>query len=327
MSRPVILCTAAWADVPLEELAARAADWGYQGLDLCCWGDHLEVQRALDEEAYCPQKLALLSRHDLLPVVVSCPRVGQLLAGPIAAYQRRLVPDYVWGDGDAAGVRQRATEEVLASVRVAQKLGVTVVSTASGSSWQLLVGEAEAFAAQELRQGVEETAAAWTPVLQACQEAGVRLALEVGPGRLPFDLPTAELLLEAVEAREELGFTFDPAALYWQGIDPTEFLRRFAERIYHVQVTDVALTWNGRSSLLATYLPAGDPRRAWHHRAPGHGGLDWENILRTLQAIGYEGPLAVAWRDPQMDRDYGAAEACRFLKRLDFPPAARSGPN
>src|SRR6266404_5245480 len=126
MPRPAILYSGGWADVPLEELAARAGDWGYQGLELCCWGDHFEVQRALSEDDYCQKKLDLLARHDLQPAVLSNHRVGQAVCDPIEPRHRRILPDYVWGDGDAEGVRQRAIQEMQATVQSAQKLGVGV---------------------------------------------------------------------------------------------------------------------------------------------------------------------------------------------------------
>src|SRR5262245_31715123 len=56
MARTVILFTGQWTDLPLAELAPKAGEWGYQGLDLCCWGDHFEVQRALNEADYCQNK-------------------------------------------------------------------------------------------------------------------------------------------------------------------------------------------------------------------------------------------------------------------------------
>jgi sugar phosphate isomerase/epimerase len=52
MSRPVILFTLPWLDRPLEQLIQKAAEWGYQGLELTCGGDHFEVQRALSEADY-----------------------------------------------------------------------------------------------------------------------------------------------------------------------------------------------------------------------------------------------------------------------------------
>ena len=68
------------------------------------------------------------------------------------------------------------------------------------------------------------------------------------------------------QAAEDFGFTFNPAALHWQGLDPLEFLRRFPDRIYHVHLQDVAINLNGRTSLLSP-LPPGDARRGWDHRA------------------------------------------------------------
>src|SRR5437660_10670693 len=133
MARPVILFTGQWTDLPLEELIPRVAEWGYQGLDLCCWGDHFEVQRALSAADYCQHKLDLFNRHDLAVPVVSSHRVGQAVADPIDARHQGLLPDYVWGDGDPEGVRQRAAAEMIATVRAAQRLGVAAVSGFTGS--------------------------------------------------------------------------------------------------------------------------------------------------------------------------------------------------
>src|SRR5579884_3492101 len=141
MPRPVLLFTGQWADLPLEELAQKAGEWGYQGLDLCCWGDHFEVQRALSEEEYCPQKLDLLGRYELTVPALSNHRVGQAVCDPIDARHQTLLPDYVWGDGQPAGVQERAAEEMRATVRAAEKLGVGVVAGFSGSSiWSYVAG-------------------------------------------------------------------------------------------------------------------------------------------------------------------------------------------
>jgi sugar phosphate isomerase/epimerase len=147
----------------------------------------------------------------------------------------------------------------------------------------------------------------------------------VHPGQLAFDLYSAEIVLDALGGREEFGFTFDPSHLHWQGVDPVEFLRRFADRIYHVHIKDAQLTLNGRAGVLAGYWPSGDPRAGWQFRSPGHGGIDWSTVIRTLNDIGYDGALSVDWHDPGMDREYGAADACRFVKALDFDPPKAHG--
>ena len=65
MGRPVTLFTGQWADLPLEELAAKAAAWGFDGLELACWGDHFEVDKALADSGYVAAKRELLERHGL----------------------------------------------------------------------------------------------------------------------------------------------------------------------------------------------------------------------------------------------------------------------
>jgi sugar phosphate isomerase/epimerase len=324
MPRPVILFSGQWTDLPLEELAQKANEWGYQGFELCCWGDHFEVQRALSEDDYCHKKLDLLSRHDLQLAVLSNHRVGQAVCDRIEPRHQRILPDYVWGDGDPKGVQVRAAEEMVATIRAAQKLGVAVVTGFTGSSlWPGVQGYPQNNP-EEVAQGLRDFAHQWQPLLDVCQETGVRFALEVHPGQVAFDLFSAEMVLDALNGREEFGFTFDPSHLHWQGIDPVEFVRRFPDRIFHVHIKDIALTLNGRTGILGSYLPYGDSRRGWDYRSPGHGGLDWEAILRSLNAIGYEGPLAVEWSDPGMNRDYGADEALRFVKKLDFEQAPRA---
>src|SRR5207248_6236055 len=125
---------------------------------------------------------------------------------------------------------------------------------------------------ERVAAGLDEFARKLTPVLDACRECGVRFALEVHPGQIAFDLYSAEMALDAVGEREEFGFLFDPSHLHWQGVDPAEFVRRLPDRIYHVHVRDVVLTLNGRSGVLNSHFPPGDPRRGWPFRSPGRGG-------------------------------------------------------
>lgn len=323
MVRPVVLFSAQWSDLPLEQLAHKANDWGYQGLELSCWGDHFEVQRALSEDDYCQKKLDLLARYDLQLLVLSNHRVGQAVCDRIEPRHQRILPEYVWGDGEPQGVQQRAAEEMVATIRAAQKLGAGVVSGFTGSAlWPGVQGYPQ-HNAEEVTQGLRDFAHQWAPILDVCQEAGVRFALEVHPGQVAFDLYSAEMVLDALEGREEFGFTLDASHLHWQGVDPVEFVRRFPDRIFHVHIKDIALTLTGRSGILGSYLPYGDPRRGWDFRSPGHGGLDWENLIRALNAIGYQGPLSVEWKDAGMNRDYGAEETYKFVKRLDFETASR----
>jgi sugar phosphate isomerase/epimerase len=289
-------------------------------LELCCWGDHLEVQRGLSDDGYPAARVDLLARHDLGIGVVAAHKVGQAVCDSIDERHQALVPEYVWGDGDPAGVRERAAAELVATVQLAERLGVGVVSGFTGSAvWGYVAGY-PAPRPGVVAAALGDFADRFAPILDACQACGVRFACEVHPGQLAFDLYSAEMVLDAVGGRPEFGWTFDPSHLHWQGVDPVAFLRRFPDRIFHVHVKDATLTLDGRAGVLAGYLPSGDPRRGWQFRSPGRGGIDWEGVVRALNRIGYDGPLSVDWHDPDMGREAGAAEACRFVRGLDFDP-------
>src|ERR1700755_2863601 len=62
MASPSTLFTGQWADLTLDDLAGKAASFGFDGLELACWGDHFEVDRAVAEPDYAAGRRALLAR-------------------------------------------------------------------------------------------------------------------------------------------------------------------------------------------------------------------------------------------------------------------------
>ncbi len=99
------------------------------------------------------------------------------------------------------------------------------------------------------------------------------------------------------------------------------FIREFPDRIYHVHIKDAQVTLDGRTGILASHINFGQPNRGWDFRSPGHGGVDFEEIIRELNRAGYTGPLSVEWEDSGMDREYGAQDACNFVRTIDFAPS------
>jgi len=321
MGRPVTLFTGQWADLPLDDVARKASQWGYEGLELACWGDHFEVDKALSEPSYCAGRRDLLERYDLQVHALSNHLVGQAVLDPIDERHQAILPPRVWGDGKPEGVSERAAEELMNTARAAQKLGVGVVNGFTGSPiWHLLYSFPPVSEAT-IERGFDTFAEKFHPILDVFGECGVQFALEVHPTEIAFDHVTAQRTLEAIERRDEFGFNFDPSHLHWQGVDPVEFLRAFHDRIYHVHVKDAAVHLGGRAGILGSHLPFGDPRRGWDFRSPGRGNIEFEEIIRTLNQIKYAGPLSVEWEDPGMDREAGAREAYHFVKNLDFTPA------
>lgn len=321
MTRLKTLFSGQWADLPLEELAEKTSSWGYEGLELACWGDHFEVGRALSEPNYCQNKLDLLQKHGLECRAISNHLVGQLVLDLNDERTDAWVPTDC--AGDPIRKTEWAIEEMKRTARAAQKLGVSVVNGFTGSSiWHLLYSFPPV-TKEQIAAGFELLAERWNPILDVFAECGVRFALEVHPTEIAFDIYTAKRALEALDFRPEFGFNFDPSHLHWQGMDPVQFLREFPDRIYHVHIKDATVTLDGRSGILSSHLDFGDSRRGWDFRSPGHGGIDFESIIRALNEIDYDGPLSVEWEDCGMDREYGAADAAQFLARLDFAPSSR----
>jgi sugar phosphate isomerase/epimerase len=322
MSRPVTLFTGQWADLPIEDLARKASEFGYQGLELACWGDHFEIDNALEDDGYITARRELLERYGLECHAISSHLVGQAVCDVVDERHQAILPEHIWGDGDPAGVSARAAEDMKNAARAAQKLGVGVVNGFTGSRIWPYLYSFPPLSDEMVAAGFDDFAEKWNPILDVFGECGVRFALEVHPTEIAFDLYTAQRALEVLDHREEFGFNFDPSHLLWQGVDPVEFLRAFPDRIYHVHIKDAIVTLNGRSSILSSHLNFGDPRRGWDFRSPGRGGVNFEEIIRTLNQIGYNGPLSVEWEDVGMDRDAGAKEACQFVKQLDFAPSS-----
>jgi sugar phosphate isomerase/epimerase len=321
MPRPVTLFTGQWADLPLEELAAKAGEWGFDGLELACWGDHFEVDRALAEPGYCDAKRELLERHGLQCWALGAHLVGQAVCDRIDPRHEAILPPEVWGDGDPDGVNRRAAERLQDTARAAARFGVTQVNGFTGSAiWpQLYSFPPNDFAAIE--RGYEEFAERWSPIVDVFDAEGVRFGLEVHPTEIAYDFVTTRKTLDAIDNRPGFGINLDPSHFAPQFLDAAAFALEFADRIYHVHVKDSKRRLDGRRSILGSHLNFGEEARGWDFVSPGHGDVDFEQLLRALNRIGYGGPLSIEWEDSGMDREYGAQDALAFVRRADFAPS------
>jgi sugar phosphate isomerase/epimerase len=317
----VTLFTGQWADLPLEELAAKAGEWGFDGLELACWGDHFEVDRALSEDGYCDAKRELLERHGLQCWALGAHLVGQAVCDPIDPRHEAILPSEVWGDGDPDGVNRRAAERMQDTARAAARFGVTQVNGFTGSAiWSLLYSfPPNDFAA--IDRGYEEFAERWSPIVDVFDAEGVRFGLEVHPTEIAYDFVTTRRTLDAIDNRPGFGINLDPSHFAPQFLDAAAFALEFADRIYHVHVKDSKRRLDGRRSILGSHLNFGEEARGWDFVSPGHGDVDFEQLLRALNRIGYGGPLSIEWEDSGMDREYGAQDALAFVRRADFAPS------
>jgi sugar phosphate isomerase/epimerase len=332
MARPVTLFTGQWADLSFDEICRKAKSFGYDGVELACWGDHFEVDKALGDNSYCKGRWDILKKHGLKAYAISNHLIGQAVCDLIDERHKMILPERIWGDGDPEGVRQRAAKEMIDTANACrafvdaapEKTGFpAVVNGFTGSSiWHSIY----AFPPTDQKywqKGFDDFGRRWKPILDAFDKVDVNFALEVHPTEIAFDIASAERAIEAVGGHKRFGFNYDPSHLGYQGVDYVKFIRTFKDRIFHAHMKDV--WWghgDGTVGVFGGHTTFADPRRYWDFRSLGHGDINFEEIIVALNDINYQGPLSVEWEDSRMDREHGATEAAAFVRKLDFKPSA-----
>lgn len=334
MPRPITLFTGQWADLPLSKLAPLAKKMGYDGLELACWGDHFDVDKAATSEKYISDKWQLLSDNGLTCFAISSHLVGQAVCDLIDERHKLILPPDVWGNGEAEGVRQRAAAKLALTAKAARrffnakpgakdaKAPVTVNGFTGSSIWHSIYAFPPT-SQSDWEKGYVDFAKRFGPILESFDKENAQFALEVHPTEIAFDIVSAQRALAAVKNHPRFGFNYDPSHLGYQGVDYVKFIRTFSKRIFHAHMKDV--WWghgDGTVGVFGGHTSFGDARRAWDFRSVGRGDIRFEDIIVALNDIGYAGPLSVEWEDIRMDREHGAAESLTFLRKLDFARSA-----
>lgn len=322
MSRLVSIFTGQFADIPLKELVHMIKSWGYDGVELCTWGDHMDVEKGAVDMDYIASQKKIVEDAGLKISAISCHLQGQLVCDlNNDSRSDGFAPKELAGDADAK--RAWGISQVKNAARCAKNLGLKTVNGFTGSSIWHLIYSFPPVSEEQIKAGFKDFADKFNDILDVYEECGIRFALEVHPTEIAFDTVTAKMALEAINYRESFGFNFDPSHLEWQGIDPAKFIMAFPDRIYNVHMKDCAVTLDGTSGILSSYLNFGTYGRGWDFRSVGRGDVNFEAIIRALNHINYEGPLAVEWEDALMDRAFGATESAEYVRSLDFPKSDR----
>ncbi|MDO4323094.1 MAG: sugar phosphate isomerase/epimerase [Lachnospiraceae bacterium] len=317
--RPITITTGQYGDLPFEEVCKQMSAIGYEGLEIACQS-HLDVHRYLEDEAYAEKFDNTLKRYHLKVWALSVHLAGQCIGDRWDERLDNFAPARYAGKPEE--IRAWAAEEVKAAAKAAKKMGAKVVTCFMGSPiWPFWYSFPQT-TQKMIDDGYARIRELWTPIFDVFDECGVKFALEVHPTEIAFDYYSTKKLLDVFEWRPTLGINFDPSHLQWQGVNPCLFLRDFADRIYHVHMKDVKVRLDGRAGILGSHIEFGDVRRAWNFVSLGHGDVDFDGIIRELNAMHYEGPLSVEWEDSGMERMYGAKEAFEFAKRTNFEPSA-----
>jgi len=316
--RPVTLASGQFGDLGLEDLCVLAKKMGYDGLELATHA-HFDIDRALREAGYVEYVKGTLAKNGLKCFAISAHLVGQCVGDNWDPRLDNFAPASLSGKPEA--IRDWAIEEMKRTARAAQKLGVSVVTCFMGSPIWAYWYSFPQTTREMVDNGYQKIHELWTPIFDVFDECGVKFALEVHPTEIAFDYYSTQHLLSIFNYRKTLGINFDPSHLVWQGVNELTFVRDFANRIYHVHMKDVKLTQNEKAGILGSHIEFGDTRRGWNFVSVGHGDVDFDGIIRELNLMDYEGPLSVEWEDSGMEREFGAMEACKYVRKMNFSPS------
>ena len=324
MPRPVTLFTGQWADLPLDDLAAKCGGWGFDGLELACWGDHFEVDRALERRRLLRRAARRCSSATGSACwAIGAHLVGQAVCDPIDERHRAILPARGLGRRRPRGrapARGRADEGHRAR---RGELGVDVVTGFTGSPiWHLLYSFPPNDSAT-IERGYEEFAERWGPIIDVFERRGRALRARGPPDRDRLRLRHDAQALDGDRRPRGLRHQLRPEPPEHQFLDPAAFIAR-------VRRPDLPRARQGREARgstdaarsSASHLNFGDPAAAGTSSRPATATSTSRRSFRALNRIGYQGPLSIEWEDSGMDREWGAPDALAFVRRTDFPPSA-----
>ncbi len=329
-ARPSRCSPASGPTCPSRRSAGWPPDWGYDGLEIACWGDHFEVDKALGRRRLRAEAARrLLDKHGLKCLGDLQPpgRPGRVRPPHRRAAPRRILPARIWGDGDAGGVRQRAAEEIKDTARAAARLGVdTVVGFTGSSIWHTVAMFPPVPAVDDRRAATQDFADRWNPILDVFDEVGVRFAHEVHPSEIAYDYWTTVRTLEAIGHRPAFGLNWDPSHFVVAGPRPGRLPPRTSPTaIYHVDCKDA------RKRLRRPQRAAGLPPAVGRPAArlglrlrPATATCPGRTASGRSTRIGYDGPISIEWEDAGMDRLAGRARGAEFARQAGRfePPSA-----
>ncbi|MGH2710493.1 MAG: sugar phosphate isomerase/epimerase family protein [Actinomycetota bacterium] len=274
--------TACLPDSSLRDIAAWAAEAGYEALEVAAWPDlgdrpftatHLKAETFTSKEA--EEVRALFDEQGLT-------------LSSVAFYDNNLHPD--------AAERKVVNEHVLACIDAAALAGCPTVGTFVGRD-----------PSRTVRENLKDAEEVFKPLVERAGEKGVKIIIENcvmegwHPDGYPGNLAYSPELWEWMFSIG-LYLNYDPSHLVWMGIDPVEAVRPYIDRIPHAQAKDIQLFpdkrnrfgWPGKAVLREDPWDVG----WWRYRVPGLGEVDWVRLIDAMYEGGFDGVLSVEHEDP-----------------------------
>lgn len=308
--------TVLFQNLPFEEALDKAAAAGVTAVEIGSGGypgdHHCPVDELLESAEKRKQYLQAIHSRGLILSALSC-------------HYEPLHPD------DA--IAKESDETFHNSVLLAQRLDVPVVNVLSGlpagapndtqPNWVTCPWPdhfTEILDYQWNQVGIPY----WHQASKFAEEHGVKIAVEMHPGMLVYNVETLLRLRDAVGPA--LGCNFDPSHLFWNGVDPVAAIHKLGDAIFHVHGKDVSVDpYNVLVNGVNDAKPYSMiPKRAWTFRSIGYGhdAKTWKDIISALRLVSYDYVISIEHEDALMSVDEGLAKGIALLKEVGISEPA-----
>jgi sugar phosphate isomerase/epimerase len=308
--------TVLWGKLSFEAALDKAVAAGVSAVEIGAGG--------YPGSSHCPVDELLASeraREQYLDAI----RSRGLLLSALSIHNNPVHPDQA--------VAQEADETFRRAVRLAQLLGVPVVNTFSGlpggapgdsmPNWVTCPWPSEFLEILDY-QWNQVTIPYWQGAARFAEEHGIKVAFEMHPGMLVYNVETLLKLRNA--CGPVLGCNFDPSHLFWNGVDPVAAIRALGEAIFHVHGKDVYVDHlNVAVNGCNDHKPYERiPQRSWTFRSIGYGhdAKVWKDIVSALRLVGYDYVISIEHEDAMMSQDEGLAKGVALLKEAGMSEPA-----
>ncbi|HEX8600984.1 MAG TPA: sugar phosphate isomerase/epimerase [Chloroflexia bacterium] len=274
------LLTAAFPDVPLDQVASWAAGNGFQMLEIACWPQSTATRRYAGVTHIDVTELTPSGAQDVLSLMDR----HSLQISSLAYYPNPLHPD--------PDHRATVIEHLKKVVVAAEMLNVPIVGTFVGRDQHKTVEE-----------NFGEFEKVWPPIVKFAAEHGVKIAIENCPMIFSNDewpggtnlatTPNIWRRMWEIIPDDNFGLNLDPSHLIWQMIDYERVVYEFGSRIFHVHAKDMRIDREQLYQRGVLSLGMG-----WQiPRLPGLGEVQWNQFISALYAVGYDYVVSIEHED------------------------------
>lgn len=210
----------------------------------------------------------------------------------------------------AIGVKH--ANDVLTSIKLARRLNQNRVVTMSGlpggeagdklPNWQVNAWNSAAL--KMINSQFDLAAKFWKEANAVAADHDVKVALELHPQNLVFNVPTIHELVERTGATN-VGVELDASHLFWQQMDPVAVVRALGPLVFHAAAKDIRI--NPERAALVGVLDNSFRLLGPNENRTNLGGDEWAN----------EWPKDSAWDFVAVGKGHSAEYWAEFIKACD----------